>query len=119
MPFYIRFAFAALLYKVKNPPANNIPAFGQDVKVKRSGDFRLFPPANFANSAILPTDKISTFFMQNFLPQKPKDSSLLCPNPTGENIDREQAVPRPKVSEFRPKNNIIEFRLGLHIKSKL
>ena len=48
---------------------------------QRSGDFRLFPPANFANSAILPTDKISAFFMQNFLPQKPKDSSLLCPRP--------------------------------------
>ena len=46
-----------------------------------SGDFRLFPPANFANSAILPTDKISAFFMQNFLLQKPKDSSLLCPKP--------------------------------------
>ena len=46
------------------------------IKQKRSGDFRLFPPANFANSAILPEDKISTFFMQNFLPQKPKDSSL-------------------------------------------
>ena len=45
-------------------------------KLIRSGDFRLFPPANFANSAILPEDKISTFFMQNFLPQKPKDSSL-------------------------------------------
>ena len=51
------------------------------IKQKRSGDFRLFPPANFANSAILPTDKISTFFMQNFLLQKPKDSSLLCPQP--------------------------------------
>ena len=51
------------------------------IKQKRSGDFRLFPPANFANSAILPTDKISAFFMQNFLPQNPKDSSLLCPKP--------------------------------------
>ena len=51
------------------------------IKKKRSGDFRLFPPANFANSAILPTDKISAFFMQNFLLQKPKDSSLLCPKP--------------------------------------
>ena len=59
-------------------------------KLIRSGDFRLFPPANFANSAILPTDKISTFFMQNFLPQKPKDSSLLCPRPTGEN-ERQRA----------------------------
>ena len=47
-----------------------------ELKEKRSGDFRLFPPANFANSAILPTAKISAFFMQNFLPQKPKDSSL-------------------------------------------
>ena len=45
-------------------------------KEKRSGDFRLSPPANLANSAILPTDKISTFFMQNFLPQKPKDSTI-------------------------------------------
>ena len=54
-------------------------------KLIRSGDFRLFPPANFANSAILPEDKISTFFMQNFLPKKQKDSSLLCPSiPTGE-----------------------------------
>ena len=52
---------------------------------QRSGDFRLSPPANFANSAILPTDKISAFFMQNFLLQKPKDSSWLCPSvPTGE-----------------------------------
>ena len=46
---------------------------------QRSGDFRLFPPANFANSAILPTDKISAFFMQNFLLQKPKDSSWSMP----------------------------------------
>ena len=51
------------------------------IKEKRSGDFRLSPPANLANSAILPTDKISAFFMQNFLLQKPKDSSLLCPKP--------------------------------------
>ena len=53
-------------------PNNSLRSY----KLIRSGDFRLFPPANFANSAILPTDKISTFFMQNFLPQKPKDSSL-------------------------------------------
>ena len=46
------------------------------IKQKRSGDFRLFPPANFANSAILPTVKISTFLMQNFLLQKPKDSTI-------------------------------------------
>ena len=48
----------------------------RSIKKIWSGDFRLFPPANFANSAILPTDKISTFFMQNFLPQKPKDSTI-------------------------------------------
>ena len=53
----------------------------RSIKKIWSGDFRLFPPANFANSAILPTDKISAFFMQNFLLQKPKDSSLLCPKP--------------------------------------
>ena len=48
-------------------------------KEKRSGDFRLSPPANLANSAILPTAKISTFFMQDFLPRKPKDSSWSMP----------------------------------------
>ena len=46
------------------------------IKQKRSGDFRLSPPANLANSAILPTAKISTFFMQDFLPRKPKDSTI-------------------------------------------
>ena len=93
------------------PPITS-PPLARMCKEKRSGDFRLFPPANFANSAILPTDKISTFFMQNFLLQKPKDSSLLCPlTPTGGNIDSEQAVPRPKVSEFRPKNNLIPIML--------
>ena len=38
-----------------------------------------FSPANFANSAILSTDKISAFFMQNLLIQKPKDSSWSMP----------------------------------------
>ena len=54
---------------------------------QRSGDFRLSPSANFANSAILPTDKISAFFMQNFLLQKPKDSSWSMPliSPRGKN----------------------------------
>ena len=43
--------------------------------------------ANLADSAILPTDKISTFFMQNFLLQKPKDSSWSMPllSPQGKN----------------------------------
>ena len=78
-------------------------------KEKRSGDFRLSPPANLANSAILPTDKITTFFMQNFLLQKPKDSSWSMPlGPhRGRMITREQVVPRPKVSAFRPRHNII------------
>ena len=71
----------ALMGQMNRTVVNNIPAFGQNVKNKQlSGDFRLSPPANFANSAILPTDKISTFFMQNFLLQKPKDSSWLCPS---------------------------------------
>ena len=60
-------------------PSITSPPSARMCKEKRSGDFRLFPPANFANSAILPTAKISAFFMQNFLLQKPKDSSLLCP----------------------------------------
>ena len=70
-------------------------------KEKRSGDFRLFPPANFANSAILPTDKISAFLMQNFLPQKPKDSSLSCPDPTGEN-DRQRAGSASPEGQYVP-----------------
>ena len=54
-------------------------------KEKRSGDFRLSPPANLANSAILPTAKISTFLCKISLLRKSKDSSLLCPSiPTGE-----------------------------------
>ena len=80
---------SAALHQNANPlPVNNILAFGQDILNKqRSGDFRLFPPANFANSAILPTDKISAFFMQNFLLQKPKDSSWSMPllSPQGKN----------------------------------
>ena len=80
------------------------------IKEQRSGDFRLFPPANFANSAILPTDKISTFLMQNFLPQKAKRLQLVMPlGPhRGRMIAREQVVPRPKVSALRPRHNIIE-----------
>ena len=69
-------ASAALLHSV-----NPLPAITRSARLnkQRSGDFRLFPPANFANSAILPTDKISAFFMQNFLLQKPKDSSWSMP----------------------------------------
>ena len=63
-------------------PVNPLPFITRSARLnkQRSGDFRLSPPANFANSAILPTDKISAFLMQNFLPQKPKDSSCLCPS---------------------------------------
>ena len=62
-------------------PVNPLPSITRSARLnkQRSGDFRLFPPANFANSAILPTDKISAFFMQNFLLQKPKDSSWSMP----------------------------------------
>ena len=69
-------ASAALLHSVNPLPL--ITRFAR-LNKQRSGDFRLFPPANFANSAILPTDKISAFFMQNFLLQKPKDSSWSMP----------------------------------------
>ena len=64
-------------------PNNSLRSY----KLIRSGDLRLSPPANFANSAILPEDKISTFFMQNFLLQKPKDSSWSMPllSPQGKN----------------------------------
>ena len=55
------------------------------IKEKRSGDFRLSPPANLANSAILPTAKISTFLCKISLLRKSKDSSCQCPShPTGE-----------------------------------
>ena len=77
-------ASAALLH-----PVNPLPFITRFARLnkQRSGDFRLFPPANFANSAILPTDKISAFFMQNFLLQKPKDSSWSMPllSPQGKN----------------------------------
>ena len=63
-------------------PNNSLRSY----KLIRSGDFRLSPPANLANSAILPTAKISTFFMQDFLPRKPKDSSWsMPPTPQGKN----------------------------------
>ena len=63
-------------------PVNPLPSITRFARLNKqlSGNFRLFPPANFANSAILPTDKISAFCMQNFLLQKPKDSSLQCPS---------------------------------------
>ena len=51
------------------------------IKEKRSGDFRLSPPGNLANSAILPTAKISTFLCKISLLRKSKDSSCLCPRP--------------------------------------
>ena len=46
---------------------------------QRSGDFRLFPPANFANSAILPTAKISKFLCKISLLRKSKDSIWSMP----------------------------------------
>ena len=79
---------------------------------QRSGDFRLFPPANFANSAILPTAKISTLLCKISLLRKSKDSSWSMPStPQGRMIDREQAVPRLSHSADRPKHNIIGPKL--------
>ena len=96
-----------LQHKVSHLPINN--SLPLELKKQRSGDFRLSPPANLANSAILPTANISTFFMQDFLPRKPKDSSWsMPPTPQGRLIAREQIVPRPSVSAFRPRHNIIE-----------
>ena len=60
------------------------------IKEKRSGDFRLF----------------------RFAP-KSKDSSLLCPKPTGAIIDRELAVPRLSISADRPKYNTISIILSI------
>ena len=37
------------------------------IKEQRPGDFRLSPPANLANSAILPTDKISASLIEILL----------------------------------------------------
>ena len=86
------------------------------IKKKRSGDFRLFPPANFANSAILPTDKISAFFMQNFLLQKPKDSSWLCPSvPTGE--EWSPSLPQCEVDRHPPWPE--RFQLRWHLRLRL
>ena len=83
---------------------------------QRSGDFRLFPPANFANSAILPTDKISAFFMQNFLLQKPKDSSLQCPSvPTGE----EWSPSLPQCGVDRHPSWPERFQLRWHLRLRL
>ena len=82
------------------------------IKEKRSGDFRLSPPANLANSAILPTAKISTFLCKISLLRKSKDSSWsMPPTPQGRMTDREQAVPRFSHSADRPKHNIIGPKL--------
>ena len=82
------------------------------INEKRSGDFRLSPPANLANSAILPTAKISTFLCKISLPRKSKDSSWsMPPTPQGRMTDREQAVPRLSHSADRPKHNIIGPKL--------
>ena len=81
-------ASAALLH-----PVNPLPSITRSARLnkQRSGDFRLSPPANFANSAILPTDKISAFFMQNFLLQKPKDSSWSMPLSPHRGYERQRA----------------------------
>ena len=58
--------------------------------------------------------------MQDFPSPKVKRLQLVnAPDPTGENDDREQALPRLSRSADRPKHNIIGPKLCLQIKSKL
>ncbi len=73
------------------------------IKEQRSGDLSLLPP------------RISEILSS----RSHKTPAVNAPDPTGENDDREQAVPRLKVSADRPKNNIIGTELCLQIKSEL
>ena len=68
-------------------------------------------PENFGDSAILPTAKISTSLIEILSSRSHKTPACCAPNPTGAMIVREQAVPRPMVSAFRPRHNIIRARL--------
>ena len=68
-------------------PNNSLRSY----KLIRSGDFRLSPPANFANSAILPEDKISTFFMQNSSPKSQKTPACNAPQSPQGKYDRQRA----------------------------
>ena len=72
-------------------PSEDLPLWHKE------SDSCLSPPANLANSAILPTAKISTFLCKISLPRKSQDSSCLCPSypHRGSIIDREHALPRP------------------------
>ena len=73
-------------------------------------------PENLGDSAILPTAKISASLIEILSSRSHKTPACYAPNPTGAMIVREQAVPRPMVSEFRPRHNII--RVGLWNKSR-
>ena len=68
-------------------------------------------PENFGDSAILPTAKISASLIEILSSRSHKTPACYAPNPTGAMIVREQAVPRPMVSAFRPRHNIIRARL--------
>ena len=68
-------------------------------------------PENFGDSAILPTAKIFTSLIEIHSSRSHKTPACCAPNPTGAMIVREQAVPRPMVSAFRPRHNIIRARL--------
>ena len=73
-------------------------------KVQRTGDFRLSPPANLANSAILPTAKISTFSCKISSPESQKTPACQCPH---RGYDRQRARrASPECRAFRPKDNI-------------
>ena len=54
------------------------------IKEKRYGDFRLSPPANLANSAILPTAKSLRSYARFTSSESQKTPAGQCPGPTGE-----------------------------------
>ena len=79
------------------------------IKEQRSGDFRLSPPANLANSAILPTAKISTFLCKISLLRKSKDSSWsMPPTPQGRMTVFATAICKRRSPRQSREINIIE-----------
>ena len=104
---------SAVLHQNVNPlPVNNIPAFGQDIE-RKSGleTFAFFlrqilrtPRFCLRTKSLRSLCKISS-------PKSQKTPACHAPTPQGRMIAREQGVPRPKVSTFRPRHNIIGPKL--------
>ena len=104
------FRYAALLYKVKNPPVNNIPAFGQDIEnipLPRAARCKSPPGCLLIAHEVWRLSPFSSgkscelrdfaygenlyVLMQDFPPPKVKRLQLVyAPDPTGEN-DRQRA----------------------------